>query len=129
MWGLFQSVNSTRSQIYCSLIGQIRSFFSSGLRVYGRPIWERRGFLFAFSVKNITYKRKPKETKMEEKKGIFFVPFPELPQCSFYSFFPKMKRKGKTEAGELCRQKQVSVSGGTEVDKAWLWEGEVGFAN
>lgn len=47
----------------------------------------------------------------------------------FIHFFPKMKRKGKTEAGELCRQKQVSVSGGTEMDKAWLWEGEVGFAN
>lgn len=107
MWGLVQSVNSIRLQLYRSLIGQIL-FFSPGPRAYGRPTWEKRGFLFVFSVKNITLKRKPKETKME---GIFFVSFPELPQLSFYSFFPKMKREGKQKRGN-CADKSRLLSAG-----------------
>lgn len=82
-----------------------QSFFSSGIRAYGRPIWKRRGLLFAFSVKSITYKRKPKETKMEEKNGIFFVPFPELPQCSFYSFFSQDEEKRKNRSGGTVQTK------------------------
>lgn len=46
-----------------------------------------------------------------------------------FFFFFEIRRKRKTQAGKQWRQKHVSVSRGTEVDKARLWEGEVGFGN
>lgn len=45
----------------------------------------------------------------------------------FLSFQDEEEKK--TQAGEQRRQRQVSVSRSTDVDKAGLWEGEVGFGN
>lgn len=62
-----------------------------------------------------------------EGEGIFFL---FLIQPASYPPPPfEIRRKRKTQAGKQWRQKHVSVSGGTEVDKARLWEGEVGFGN
>lgn len=49
---------------------------------------------------------------MEGKKGIFFVPFPELPQCGFYSFFSQDEEKRKKQKRGNCADKSKFLSAG-----------------
>lgn len=64
-----------------------------------------------------------------EGEGILFLFLVQPASYSrLFSFF-EIRRKRKTQAVKQWRQKHVSVSRGTEVDKARLWEGEVGFGN
>lgn len=52
MWGVDQTVNSTRSQIHSSLIGQILlDFFSSRVGADGRLIWESHRIFFLIQLK------------------------------------------------------------------------------
>lgn len=57
-----------------------------------------------------------------------FLAQPASPPPPFFFLF-EIRSKRKTQAGKQRRQKHVSVSRGTEVDKARLWEGKVGFGN
>lgn len=80
-------------------------------RTYGLPTWGNVGSSLFFQWKTSPWKGNLKKQKWKEKKGIFFVFFPELPQRSFYSFFPKMKREGKQKWGN-CADKSRLLSAG-----------------
>lgn len=60
-------------------------------------------------------------------KHIFPLSLSSLLILLFHSFQDVEEKK--TQAGEQWSREQVSVSRGTRVDKARLWEGEVGLSN